>query len=504
MPVKNPHTRASGILQHITSLPSPFGIGDMGPGAYHFADFLYREKQSYWQVLPLNPTDQACGNSPYSSISAYAGNTLLISPQILLHEGLLSAADIAAIPDFPVARCDYGAVISHKEKILDLAYERFKRSGNQKSACAQFCAEQKEWLDDYALFVVTKKYHSGIAWSEWDTNLRDRQAKALKRINADFRDSVEREKYLQYLFFEQWRNLKTYCNERGVALIGDIPIYVSYDSADVWTNTDLFKLTEDRKPECVAGVPPDYFSRTGQLWGNPVYCWEALKKTKFRWWLQRIAHNLQLFDVLRIDHFRGFVAYWEVAAAEQTAVNGSWVEAPAAEFFSSLEKRFPDVRIIAEDLGIITPDVKQIMQECGFPGMKVLQFAFSEDLPEHPYLPHNYQQNCVAYTGTHDNNTSRGWFEHEAFPDDRQRLFRYCGRELSGADVPAELIRLAMMSAANVVIIPMQDVLALGAEARMNRPSTARENWEWRLAQEQLNAPAGDLLHEFTHIYGRE
>jgi len=504
MPVKNLHTRASGILQHITSLPSPFGIGDMGPGAYLFADFLHRAGQSYWQVLPLNPTDQACGNSPYSSISAYAGNTLLISPQILLHEGLLSAADIADVDNFPGGRCDYSAVVPYKEKILDLAYERFKRSDNQKNAYEQFCVEQKDWLDDYALFVVAKKYHSGVVWGEWEKNLRERQAKALKKINTDFRDSVEREKYLQYLFYKQWHDLKAYCNERGIALIGDIPIYVSYDSADVWTNTDIFKLTDDRKPEYVAGVPPDYFSRTGQLWGNPVYCWDALKKSKFSWWLQRVAHNLQLFDVLRIDHFRGFVAYWEVPASETTAVHGTWVEAPAGAFFSSLKKRFSDVRIIAEDLGIITPDVKQVMEDCAFPGMKVLQFAFSEDLPEHPYLPHNYERNCIAYTGTHDNNTSRGWFEHEASPDDRQRLFRYCGRELSGADVSAELIRLAMMSPANVVIIPTQDVLALGEDARMNRPSTASGNWEWRLLPEQLNESAGDILRQVTHIYGRE
>ncbi len=504
MPVNNLHTRASGILQHITALPSPFGIGDMGPGAYRFADYLQSAKQSYWQVLPLNPTDQACGNSPYSSISAYAGNTLLISPQILIHEGLLNAADVADNPGFPANRCDYAAASAYKERILDLSYDHFKRSGSHRGACEQFCDEQKGWLDDYALYVVAKKYHSGIVWGEWDKNLRDRQAKALRRINTDFRDSVEREKYLQYIFFKQWQDLKTYCNERGIALIGDIPIYVSYDSADVWTNTEIFKLADDRKPEYVAGVPPDYFSRTGQLWGNPVYRWDMLKKNKFRWWLQRIDHNLQLFDVLRIDHFRGFVAYWEVPAAETTAVNGTWVEASARAFFTSLKKSFPDVSLIAEDLGIITPDVHQVMDEFGFPGMKVLQFAFSEDLPEHPYLPHNYRRNCIVYTGTHDNNTSRGWFESEASADDRQRLFRYCGRELSAADVPAELIRLAMMSAADTVIIPLQDVLALGEEARMNRPSTARDNWEWRLLPEQLQAPAGDFLQQFTRMYGRE
>ena len=504
MTTKTLHKRASGILLHITSLPSPFGIGDMGPGAYRFADFLHRAKQSYWQVLPLNPTDQACGNSPYSSISAHAGNPLLISPQILINEGLLIAADVADTAGFPVERCDYTQVIPYKEQILDLAYERFKRTDNQRSAYEQFCSLQKEWLDDYALFVVIKKYHSGIAWGEWEKSLRERQAKGLKRINTDFRDSVEREKFLQYLFYKQWLDLKKYCNERDVALIGDIPIYVSYDSADVWTNPDIFKLTDDLKPQFVAGVPPDYFSPTGQLWGNPVYCWDAIKKLKFRWWLQRIAHNLQLFDALRIDHFRGFVAYWEVPATAETAVSGTWVEAPAAEFFSSLNKKFPGVNLIAEDLGLITPEVKQVMQQFGFPGMRVLQFAFSENMPEHPYLPHNYTQDCIAYTGTHDNNTSRGWFEHEATPDDRQRLYRYIGRELSGADVPRELIRLAMRSVANTVITPLQDVLGLGIEARMNRPSTARGNWEWRLLPEQPDPAAADMLLQFTHIYGRE
>ena len=504
MPVKNLQVRGSGILLHVTSLPSPFGIGDMGPGAYRFADFLQRAKQSYWQVLPLNPTDQACGNSPYSSISAHAGNTLLISPHILINEGLLTAADVADTPAFPGDRCDYAEAVPYKEQLLDLAYERFKRTDNQRGAYEQFCAAHSEWLDDYALFVVIKKYHSGIVWGDWEKSLRDRQARSLKKINADFRDSVEREKFLQYLFYKQWLDLKAYCNERGVALIGDIPIYVSYDSADVWTHNDIFKLSDDRKPQCVAGVPPDYFSPTGQLWGNPVYVWDVLKKTKFKWWLQRIAHNLQLFDTLRIDHFRGFVAYWEVPATEETAVNGVWIEACAEAFFSSIKKNCPELNLIAEDLGIITPDVKKVMDTFGFPGMRVLQFAFSEDVPEHPYLPHNYVKNCIAYTGTHDNNTSRGWFEHEASEEDRQRLFRYIGKELPGADVPKELMRLAMQSVARTVITPMQDVLGLGTEARMNRPSTARENWEWRLLPEELTPAAGEVLSQFTHMYGRE
>jgi 4-alpha-glucanotransferase len=504
MPLKNLQHRGSGILLHVTSLPSPFGIGDLGPGAYRFADFLQRTRQNYWQVLPLNPTDQACGNSPYSSISAHAGNTLMISPQILVNEGLLSAADVADTPAFPTDRCDYAEAIPYKEQLLDLAYERFKRTDEQKSEYELFCTAHQEWLDDYALFVVIKKYHSGIIWGEWEKNLRNRQARSLKKINADFRDSVEREKFLQYLFCKQWFDLKAYCNDRGIALIGDIPIYVSYDSADVWTHNSIFKLSDDRRPQCVAGVPPDYFSPTGQLWGNPVYDWDVLKKTKFKWWLQRLSHNLRLFDALRIDHFRGFVAYWEVAAVEKTAVNGAWRQACAEAFFSSLQKSFPGLNLIAEDLGIITPDVRQVMAEFGYPGMRVLQFAFGEDAPEHPYLPHNYVQNCVAYTGTHDNNTTRGWFEHEASTDDRNRLFNYIGREVPAAEVPEELMRLAMQSVARTVITPMQDVLGLGAAARMNRPSIAAGNWEWRLLQEQLTPAAGDTLLHCTHLYGRE
>ncbi len=495
--------RGSGILLHITSLPSSFGIGDLGPWAYRFADFLSQTKQRYWQILPLSPTDSMSGNSPYSSLSASAGNKLLISPELLIDSGFLTKDDIAAAPVFPDGRCDYASVIPYKMNLFHLAYERFKMNKNEKNAYEEFCSLQKEWIEDFAQFVVIKNHSNGQAWSEWTRGLRDRNPKDLTKIKNDFFEEIEREKFLQYLFFKQWLSLKQYCNERGIKFIGDIPIYVNYDSADVWTHAKIFKLDKEKKPSSLAGVPPDYFSKTGQLWGNPIYNWDVLKRTGFKWWLQRVAHNLQLVDVLRIDHFRGFVAFWEVPSTENTAINGQWVEVPADDFFTTLLKNFSVDSFIAEDLGVITPDVKEIMNRFGFQGMRVLLFAFGEDLPTHPYLPHNYIPNCVVYTGTHDNNTARGWFDKETSPQDRQRLFRYLGCEVSSERVSKELFRLAMMSVANTVIIPMQDILNLGEEARMNRPSVSLGNWEWRLLPDQLSPTSVSWLREMTEIYGR-
>jgi 4-alpha-glucanotransferase len=333
--------------------------------------------------------------------------------------------------------------------------------------------------------------------------LRDRNPEHLRRIREQFPDELEKEKFLQYLFWKQWRSLKRYCNERGIQLIGDMPIYVNYDSAGVWAHPETFKLDQDGRPTFVAGVPPDYFSRTGQLWGNPVYRWDVLRETGYGWWIRRVAHNLALFDVVRVDHFRGFVAFWEVPAAERTAVNGHWAQAPAGDFFTVLTRSLSNLSIIAEDLGTITPDVKEIMKRFGIPGMRVLLFAFGEDLPTHPYLPHNYVPNCVVYTGTHDNNTVKGWFEREIGPSEKQRLFRYLGREVSAENVHLELIRLAMESIANTVIFPMQDVLGLGEEARMNRPASHAGNWEWRLLPEQLTPALASSLSDRTVRNGR-
>jgi 4-alpha-glucanotransferase len=501
--LKKDPLRQAGILLHITSLPSPFGIGDLGPGAYRFADFLSRARQRYWQILPLNPADQGSGNSPYSSISAFAGNTLLISPELLVESGFLTPDDLARAPGFPADRCDYATVIPYKTALLHRAYECFKVTGRERDTYDAFCEQQKEWLEEFSHYVVLKTRYEGKPWGGWDKGLKDRDPKSLEWSLNGLHDEREREKFLQYLFFRQWHTLRVYCNERGIKLIGDIPIYVNYDSVDVWTHGDLFKLNGEKKPAFVAGVPPDYFSSTGQLWGNPVYRWDVLKKTGFTWWIQRIAHNLELFDEVRIDHFRGFAGFWEVPSEEKTAMKGRWAEAPAAAFFRTLLKKIPSVPIIAEDLGVITPDVREVMERFGFPGMRILQFAFDADSATHPYLPHNYTHNCIVYTGTHDNNTTRGWFEHDAGHEERQRLFRYLGKEVSAEEVHREFIRLAMMSVAQTAIIPMQDLLGLGQDARMNRPSTTDHNWEWRLLPELLTSSHADFLLELTQIYGR-
>ncbi|MGD2125940.1 MAG: 4-alpha-glucanotransferase, partial [Desulfobacteraceae bacterium] len=448
------------------------------------------------------PTDLACGNSPYHSISAFAGNPLLVSPELLAQEGLLTQEDLATLPAFPGERVDFQAVFKHKGMLFQKAYERFK-SVRESERYDQFRAQNAFWLDDFALFMSIKSLHRGRVWSAWPQALRDREPDALSKIQREYRDMLEKERFLQYLFFEQWSALKAYCNEKGIQVIGDMPIYVVYDSADLWIHAELFNLDDEKRPVTVAGVPPDYFSETGQLWGNPVYRWDILRETGYDWWNQRLAHNLKLFDLIRVDHFRGFMAYWEVPATDRIATNGRWVEAPAMDFFSHLAERFPTLPIIAEDLGTITPDVWEIMDHFGFPGMKVLLFAFGEDLSTNPYAPHNHVKNCVVYTGTHDNNTVRGWFEREATAQDKQRLSRYLGREVTEENVHWEFIRLAMMSVANRIIVPMQDILGLGEEARMNRPAKRGGNWQWRLLPEQLKPELADTLLEMTEIYGR-
>jgi 4-alpha-glucanotransferase len=478
--------RASGILLHITSLPSRFGIGDLGPEAYRFVDFLAQAKQSYWQILPLNPIDPAFDNSPYHSISAFAFSKLLISPELLVKDHLLDKQDILEVPHFPSEKVDYKGVIDYKENLFQLAYERFKRAENREDF-QNFCQEYSPWLDDFSLFVSLKKHHKGSEWSRWEERIRDRKPEAVQAFKKELKEEIEKQKFLQYIFFLQWHALKSYCHQRRIRIIGDMPIYVDYDSADVWAHPELFQLDPQKKPYAVAGVPPDYFSATGQLWGNPLYRWDVLREKGYEWWIQRMGQNLKLFDMVRIDHFRGFVGYWEVPASENTAVHGKWTKAPAVDFFNRLTQRFPGLPLIAEDLGIITPDVQEVMHRFGFPGMKVLLFAFGEDDPMHPYLPHTYERNCVVYTGTHDNNTVRGWIEREANQEDRERLFRYLGRDIPESQVHWEFIRLAMQSVAETAIIPLQDVLGLRQEARMNTPASGKGSWQWRLLPEQLN-----------------
>ncbi len=494
--------RGSGVLLHITSLPSPFGIGDLGPGAYAFVDFLAASKQRYWQILPLNPTGFACDNSPYHSFSAFAFNPLLLSPELLIEEDLLDRGDVERLPSFPKESVDYSAVISYKTKLLFSAYERFKERENTQDY-DKFCEDTAFWLDDFSLFVALKSRLRGPPWPNWPAEIRDRKPQTADALRSDLTHEIEREKFLQYVFHKQWVALKTYCYKKGIQIIGDIPIYVVHDSADVWAHPELFRLDKDKRPYVVAGVPPDYFSKTGQLWGNPLYRWDVMQQRKYDWWIQRLGHNLKLFDLVRIDHFRGFVGYWEIPAQAKTAIQGRWVKAPAMDFFKTITQRFQPFPIVAEDLGIITPDVKEIMNVFAFPGMKVLLFAFGEDNPEHPYLPHNYEKNCFVYTGTHDNNTVQGWFKREAKPEEKERLFRTIGRTVPEKDVHWEFIRLGGMSIANTFIVPLQDVLGLGQDARMNTPATKKGNWRWRFLPEQLTPALTQSLRETTMISGR-
>ncbi|MGA1790488.1 MAG: 4-alpha-glucanotransferase [bacterium] len=469
--------RSCGILLHISSLPSSYGIGDLGPEAYRFADFLSRTKQSLWQILPLNGTLAAGNNSPYHSMSAFAGNPLLISPDKLVEDGLLTKENLEPVPDFPIGRVNYSLVASYKDKILNRAFERHEKTDEYH----KFCLENKEWLEDFSLFKTLKSRFSNRVWSEWPKEIRDRNKDALRKLSKELSQEMEKEKFLQYLFYQQWFLLKQYCNQKGIRIFGDMAIYTEHDSVDVWKNTHLFKLDKNRNPAFVSGVPPDYFSKTGQLWGHPVYNWQAVKRDGFDWWIKRVAQNLRLYDLVRIDHFRGLVAYWEVKAGESTAIHGEWINAMPKDLLSRLKEYFPEFPVIAEDLGIITPDVTQVMNEFGIPGMRVLLFAFGEDNPGHPYLPENFVPKCIVYTGTHDTNTARGWFEKEASDEDKERLFRYLGKNISSKEVAWELIRLAMDSVAETAVIPMQDILGLGEKARMNRPALSNGNWLWRL-----------------------
>ncbi len=491
--------RQSGILLHITSLPSPYGIGDLGLEAYRFVDFLKEVKQTIWQILPIHPTDAACDYSPYSSPSAFAGNVLLISPEILVEDGWLDekpATEHFAV--FPPEKVPFDAVSTFKNEILEKAFQNFLKKTKEKEDFSRFRSENAFWLEDYALYVALKQHYHGRPWYEWEPGVRDRELPILEDHRKKFERQILKEEFLQYLFFQQWRRLKEYCRRQGITLMGDIPIYVSYDSADVWVFPENYKLTSEKKLQYCAGVPPDYFSETGQLWGNPVYDWQRMKEEKFSWWLKRLAHNLSFFDILRIDHFRGLVAYWEVPAGEKTAVHGHWEQAPVDDFFDAVKQRFPDLPFVAEDLGVITEDVRETMRKYNIPGMKVLLFAFGEDLKKHPYLPHNYSENCVAYTGTHDNNTARGWFDKEATAKEKENVWYYFKRKISGEDFPWACIDLLMSSKANTVIFPMQDILGCGEEARMNKPATRNGNWRWRLKKGEIKQALISRLQEIT------
>lgn len=497
------NSRKSGILLHITSLPSPYGIGDLGPSAYHFADLLAESKQCIWQVLPVNPTSISNCNSPYSSESAFAGNALLISPELLENEGFLSRSELPSFSIASVQKADFKTATALKRKMLDLVYQKNQASIVKEKSFKTFCDQQADWLENYALFKVLKAHFDGKPWNQFTGELVRRDPRALERYREKFEDQIVFEKMVQYLFFKQWVALKQYCHQKQIRIFGDVPIYVQYDSADVWAHSGIFQLDAEGNSIRVAGVPPDYFSKTGQLWGNPVYDWEAIKATHYSWWIRRMAHNLSLFDMVRLDHFRGYVAYWSVLASQTTAERGEWVPAPSDEFFRILLSHFSNPHIIAEDLGVITPDVTEAMERFNIPGMKVLLFAFGEDLPSHPFLPHNYNRNAVVYTGTHDTSTVREWFKKEAGVSERTRLSAYLGKTPNDETIHLDMIRLAMMSVADTVIIPMQDILGLGEGARMNLPGSLVGNWEWRLLPEQLDAVVFKDLASMTWISGR-
>jgi 4-alpha-glucanotransferase len=496
--------RSSGILLHPTSLATAHGVGDLGPAAYRFVDFLAAAGQSLWQVLPLTPTDPAHGNSPYHSTSALAGNPLLISPELLVQEGLLTPSDLADAPSAGGHRVDFEAMGAFKQRLFDAAFDRFQqKAGPHSPRFERFCARQDFWLEDYALFAALKDHYDGRCWVEWPLEIRRRSRADLSAVRQELAAAVQREKFLQFVFFRQWLQLKDYCRQKKIKIFGDIPIYVHYDSVDVWCRPELFKLDENLKPTVVSGVPPDYFSRTGQLWGHPLYRWDAMQDDGFGWWIRRLQHSLQLCDMVRIDHFRGLVAYWQVPAGDETAVNGKWVSAPVDDFFHHLRRKFACLPIIAEDLGTISADVRETMQRYRLPGMRLLLFAFGEDFPNGAFLPHNHIRHCLAYTGTHDNNTVRGWFESEATAQTKANLRDYLGRQVPVDRLPWELIRLTMMSVADTAVIPMQDLLGLGADARMNNPSGLGANWCWRLAEDPAAPELTRRLREMTRTYGR-
>ncbi len=493
--------RSSGLLLHPTSLPGPYGIGDLGPQARAFAEALARAGCTFWQVLPLGPTGY--GDSPYQTFSAFAGNPYLLSPDDLLADGLLLPADLADAPPFPQGRVDYGAVIPWKRAWLRRAFHRFRegRFPRLEAELAAFQQAQQAWLDDFALFMALKEAHSGAPWTAWPEPLRTREPRALAQSRTRLADAVAQVVFEQFLFFRQWQALRKAAAAHGVRFIGDAPIFVAHDSADVWAHPELFCLDEHGQPTVVAGVPPDYFSATGQRWGNPLYCWEAHRQRGYAWWLARLRTLLGLVDVVRLDHFRGFAAYWEVPAEAPTAETGRWVPGPGAEFFAAVRDTLGDPPLIAEDLGVITPDVVALREQFGFPGMKVLVFAFDSG-PQNPFLPHNYASpNFVVYTGTHDNDTAVGWWQERASEDERDFARRYLA--VDGRDIAWDLIRAAWRSVAKWAIAPVQDVLGLGNEARMNYPGRMGGNWAWRMTA-PLPEDAVGRLAEFNAVYGRD
>jgi 4-alpha-glucanotransferase len=492
--------RSCGVLLHPTSLPGAFGIGGLGAEARAFVEFLAAGRQSFWQVLPLGPTGYA--DSPYQSFSAFAGNPLLIDPSTLAEEGLLAASELADPLAFPADRVDYGAVIPYRMQLLAAAWRRWNAGARDREGLEAFRRDSAAWLPDYALFMALKRHFTprGLSvWNRWPGELARREPDALRRARAELAEEIGFEEFQQYQFFRQWGALKRLAAEKGLRLIGDIPIFVAFDSADVWSRQELFRLTPAGEPEVVAGVPPDYFSPTGQLWGNPIYDWKRLAADGYRWWVQRVRSTLAMVDLVRLDHFRGFQACWEVKAGRPTAERGRWVRGPGAELLAALKAGLGGLPLIAEDLGVITPAVVKLRERFGLPGMKVLQFAFDGDA-ENPFLPHHFQRACVVYTGTHDNDTTLGWYRAQS-EKARDQVRRYLARD--GLDISWDLVRLAYASVADMAVAPLQDLMKLGSEARMNYPSRAQGNWQWRFTPTQLTGEISGRLRELALLYGR-
>jgi len=491
--------RASGILLHPTSLPGRFGIGDLGDEAYKFVDMLAASGQTYWQILPLSPTGY--GNSPYSSVSAFAGNPLLISPDLLVADGLVASERLAQPPQFETERVDHESVGTWKAAMLDEAFESFRSAAPfiLKGEFEVFRHENAWWLDDYCVFRTLRDAHGHQPWYRWAEPIRLRNRDAIAAAVSQLGREIEAERFRQFLFFRQWQNLKHYANKNGISIIGDIPIFVALDSADVWCNQSNFKLDADGAPKVVAGVPPDYFSKTGQRWGNPIYDWQTMQRDDFGWWTARTAFAFQTADVVRLDHFIGFIQNWEIPAADKTAENGSWVKVPGAELFATLRRRLGDLPLIAEDLGSVTPEVETLRDDFGFPGMRILQYGFGGDANNRD-LPHNYSQNSVVYTGTHDNDTLVGWYR-SAPRDVKAHCRKYL--HISGREINWEMIRAAFASVAETAIIPAQDILGLGSNARMNTPATSSGNWQWRLKDGDIDDRVTEKLRDLTKTYGR-
>lgn len=494
--------RMSGILLHPTSLPSPYGIGDLGANAYDFVDFLEKSGQHLWQILPLTHT--GFGDSPYQSFSAFAGQPYLIDPDHLLELKLIEKEDLEDHPKFNDQRTEYGKVIPWKIALLKKAHKKFFDTKPEKlmNDYSSFCIENQYWLEDYATFMTLKDMHKGESWLKWDEKYRKADQGTKNSVHWEHCFEFDFYCFIQFIFFTEWNRLKKYANNRGIKIIGDIPIFVSMDSADIWANQHLFQVDSKGFPTSVAGVPPDYFSATGQLWGNPLYNWEAHQRDGFKWWISRIQSQLKNLDILRIDHFRGFEAYWSVPAKDTTAVNGHWVKAPGKQLFTAVENALgKNLPIIAEDLGVITPEVEELRDSFGFPGMKVLQFAF-ESLEENNFLPHRFEHpNCVCYTGTHDNDTTRGWFE-TLNTKCKGKVFRYMNF-LGDRFASSAFIRSCLSSIAAYAIFPLQDVLNVGKEGRMNFPGVAAGNWSWRFKGTDLTDKTAEDLHYLTKLYGR-